>query len=345
MLLRLFTSRLEGDTLVHIKSSLVFFVVGALCNIAAGDYSLRSPDHRCDIRLDYKNPNGPAAATLILRSGYSRDNDDSLQGNYETAVLDLELVGRKLPTGEVCLFLVTTSTLSEEAESAQTWASQYFLRRASVYSLDPNTKEWLVQSGLAERGDSSHVVQHVIPPYAEAGKYQVADGRTNQRVSVRSANYLGAFKSGRYSGQSFLQSGHTSFANQDASDYNVVRHIVEWSIELKDGELNIPDQSYVTTVAQKPVVRFTNQVRLLVPPWNGSVVASSNGSKEVKYHHVSLMWLDAVVSRCPNGTCKLYRYDLLATLKTETEKDPQLGLENEIGRLKKKLSSGRSIGR
>ncbi len=93
--------------------------------------------------------------------------------------------------------------------------------------------------------------------------------------------------------------------------YVSTRHIIEWRIRLSNGALqdiksrNI-ERSAFAYQGEPGVALFTNQVRLVQPPWHGQRVADENGRVSVKRHHVGLVWRDVVLNSADSRDYEFY---------------------------------------
>lgn len=218
----------------------------------------RNPE--CEISHNYISGD-PLAPTFILRSGYSRDNDDVAEGHYETAVFDLELVGRTVGD-KTCLYLVNTTTLSSEANNAAGWTNQFFIRKAGS-SIEP------IQNSAARFS----VIQQDQASYLSNQKYiPFEEPRPEGKVALFHYTFLGAVPDGIYVGKIFYQAptgwrqGQPLFENRDDSKYEV-RHVLQWSVSLPSG-----------------LVTDASKVRFVTPKWSGGE----------KTHTVKLMWRDVI---------------------------------------------------
>lgn len=278
----------------------------------------------CTTFLDYAKPMQNDAASFVLRSGYSRDNDDPKEGNYETAIFDLELVGKSLPNGKTCLHLVVTPILLTEIKNAEGWAKTFFLRPLSVHQ-SVNGK-WEPIGGARRNGFPFSVVKFDRPPYLASGKLAKADRPANERVGLRAVAYLGIFDDGSYTGRTFLQKENGGFSNVDHSDYDSVRHVLDWTLSLQNGQPVNP-----TKVTDRQPVHFPNEVYFVTPKWHNTLVLE-DGKWGIKQHSVMLLWKDVVlVAKAPKphyGT-----YNLLDTLQGVLNADASAASMSPIGRL------------
>lgn len=311
----------------------VFFVFLSFPVFAEETLVLRAADTpaECVTSLDYYKASEKDAATFILRGGYSRDNDDPVEGHYETAVIDLELAGKRLPDGRTCLHLVSTPILSTERHNAAGWAANFYLRPMAVSHFFEG--KWALFAP-AKSGVGLWVVPFTTPPYALAGKAGKLDRPAVETTGIRSVAFLGAFTDGHYNGRAYLQTEGRGFTNVDDSDYNTVRHVIEWTVSLDKGlPVNVVKPLYAQADPTGPkYIRFQNEVRLVTPTWNGSILASGDR----KFHAVSLMWKDVLTVMEKDREVKYGKYDLMPVIQDAIKADPLARLEEPIGRFTKK---------
>jgi hypothetical protein len=264
----------------------------------------------CSLRYTYDTADrlGPA---FFARAGYSRDNDDVLEGHFETAVLDFELVGFPDPKGQgTCLYLVSTSVLMQEAQSAAGWVNAWFARPAGTVSVLASGR--VPKTAPLASAAPSKVLKEQIASYMQNGmpdtKMPAALVRGEDRgpsVSLRTETLLGRFGDGKHGGRVYFQKagrldakGNGLFLTQDDSSYDLVRHVLEWRVELQSGmPVNI-ERPLLDPRTKSESGDFANQVKLLTPSWHGVAevpIPSQPGKMEIKKHSVALLWRDVLV--------------------------------------------------
>ncbi len=280
-----------------------FLVVGGGLSfpLSAGD----CPLHYTYDATDRKAP------TFFVRAGYSRDNDDFVEGHFETAVFDFELVGFPDASGQgTCLYLVSSAVLVQDAQNADSWVKAWFARPAGTVSAlasgkTPKTApERSAAPSVVVREDKAAYMRNGFPD----SKMPTALVRAEDRrpsVSLRSETFLGRFPDGRHGGHVYFQKasaldskGNGLFANQDDSNYEFVRQVLEWRVELKDGmPVNI-HRPLVDARTRDESGDFANQVKLINPAWHGVAkvpLPNQPGKMETKKHSVALLWRDVLV--------------------------------------------------
>jgi hypothetical protein len=270
----------------------------------------------------------PLAPDFVLRSGYSRDNDDAAEGHYETAIFDLELVGHKQADGSgVCVYFVSTSTLKEHQAKASSYAAAWYVRKAGIHAVSGGA--WKEIEAVSPYGVASKPQSRTVAGYMDGrmGAEFVRPGDKGPSVELRSELLLGKFTDGKYYGRVFFQgptgrqrNGSPAFTNTDDSNYDIVRHVAEWRLELSGGALLNPDGMAAVKQYDGSVPIFRNQVRLATPAWNGSPVVIRASPREVenKYHSVGLLWRDVVALQKGEAGARSYlRYNLYAQLRSK----------------------------
>ena len=200
----------------------------------------------------------------------------------------------------------------EQARGAHNWAKQWFLRTAGAFS---NKEEvWTEIESFGKKVAAAQVVHFTSAPYLHNQKIAQASVRAKdggEQFSLQHTVLLGAFDDGAYSGRLFFQKPTSqttqgaSFTNIDDSNYAVVRHVLEWQLELKDGLPSDIQKVRDYEDGGRVVPRFANQLRMAKPSWDKGVPGT-------KKHGVGLLWRDVLVN---NGKA-FVRYDLLKTLQT-----------------------------
>lgn len=308
------------------------FSIGVgLCLFLGGTPLLAQTASRCPVTLTY-DAMAADSPDFFVRAGYSRDNDDPKEGSYETAVLDLELYGRKSPNaGKVCVYLSVSPILSSESENAGGWAKNFFLRQHSAYQLANQEWKGVNAPETFSRFTVVHSEQH---PMFQNGKFgeRSNKGRT---TSLSSKLFLGEFADGVYAGRVYMQMatgtdkrGLPQFSNGDDSPY-LVRHVVEWRLKLKDSAPIEPAVVVAEAGTKGDTAGFANSVRLITPKWHDTVVDSGGGRRENKKHHATLMWKD-LLDRDPTTAGRAYqKWNQLVELNRA--KEPKS--DEEFGRL------------
>ena len=290
----------------------------------------------------------------MVRAGYSRGNDDpqqdgqkdiradipeAEQGNFETAVLDLELFARKMPQG-VFVMAEVTANVVELVESAPGWAKQWGARSLGYEQLDAN-KQWRVvvpASNVGEPFVFTPLANLQNGTFTQVGKMAEDNARpvpAQASALLKTTLPIGMLKDGIYRGRFTLEdhdgvlaNGKVKYAAPNPQNYAKTRHIVEWHLYIEDGRFKgVTDLVHDDTTNMPPV--FNNQIALITPPWNGREVMERTG-KVTKYHHVGLVWRD-VVRKSDDGK-NYMRTDLLTSLKQVDSV-----VHERIGRLPRKV--------
>lgn len=292
---------------VPVKESMRFLL--SLCAVCC---SFGAPLFADDCPLNYtydaSDPRGPA---FFVRAGYSRDNDDFIEGHFETAVFDFDLVGFPSASGKgTCLYLVSSAVLVQDAKNAGGWVKAWFARPAGTVSVLASGRT--PKTAPAASAAPSVVLKETIAAYMSNGfpdsKMPSALVRPQDRlpsVSLRSETFLGRFEDGKHGGLVYFQKatgfdakGNGSFSNRDDSNYDLVRQVLEWRVELKGGMPVNVTRPLVDSRTGRETGDFANQVKLLNPSWHGVTkvaIPSQPGKMETKKHSVALLWRDVLV--------------------------------------------------
>jgi len=288
----------------------------------------------CEVSFtnDAADPNSP---DFLVRAGYSRDNDDPREGSYETAVIDIELYGRKTQAGKACVYLSVRPLLSTEPENAGGWSQNFFVRNHSLHRLIDSEQKWASQN-LPSVFTRFSPIRTNQDPVTEFGKYAKTN-QTRYSTALDARIFLGELEDGVVAGRVYLQAptgrdgtGQPQFTNHDDSVY-LVRHVIEWRLDLHESLPRNPVALTLTARNGRDIKVFGNSVSIVSPAWNKTKVESSprSGVWEMKEHRTLLMWKD-VLDRKLNSSVPLYqKWDQLKALEAP-ESQPH---EEVLGRL------------
>lgn len=272
------------------------------------------------------NAKDPLSPDFVLRSGYSRGNDDIEEGLFETAVFDNELQIRR--RGDRWNFrLKYVANMVSLLSHAREEASGYTARNLGVYTW--KTDKW---ERISREETSAAAFNFSTPVWMEASylfdlkfREEAKREKANRIVVAERSIDLGTYEPGKYSGRVYLQSPtqpRTSqpYAHSSPSDYRV-RHIIEWRV-------NITDRAIVSVKTPKILgdkkLHFDNEIRLIRPDWHGTVV-SENGRLVRKEHIAPLMWKDIVYKDAQPEGPRYVRVNQLKIQSEHPENDEQIG--------------------
>ena len=308
-----------------------------------------TPKTECPIEFDYQRAGAPNTPDFVIRAGYSRDNDDPAEGNFETGVFDLEILGRKSRTKKfVCLHAVIGFTMSSHLASADAYASGYVLRVREMFARSNERDDFIQISDPVKAWHNFTLNRHPYssPPFLneKLGKYR--DNRKMdprlQGATLRSEIYLGQFVDGEYKGIIYAgsptskQNGSLIFSSAKDDNYNNTRHVIEWRFNLEQLELVIDRtmhaEIYANESSETPY--FTNQIRFRQPAWHNTITNTSFGNAapkmELKKHRATLMWRDILNKEMHNNIPAYRKIDLLPIQKEQNNP----ASDEEFGRLR-----------
>ncbi len=279
------------------------------------------------------DPRDPNASDFILRSGYSRGNDDIPEEKlYETAVLDNELRIKKTGRGwniSVKFVAYMVADLAHARHDADSFA----VRSAGVKIWQDHTWADFLREEIRPS-----VFSYSMPTWTKAGylldlKYRNGDRREqpSRIVAAERTIDFGIFQPGTYVGTIYIQSRTSSnpatpYANTRPDDYRV-RHIIDWRAQLGEDGLSVDDEPEKLSDGR---LHFKNEIRLITPDWHGKKVLY-NGRNVVKRHEAPLMWKDVVYLDSRSGNRRFLRKDMLKRQSLHPDND------EVIGRLPKKI--------